>query len=78
MDNTNRDPHKPKISEKTAKLAAQKRAKMHGNQNITIVELLLTPAQNTEPLERIKQEKAEKEVEECTFKPKTLHYNSGA
>lgn len=78
VDNSARDTHKPKISEKTAKLAAQKRAKVHGKQNISIVELLLTPAQNQEPLEKIKNEKSEKEVEECTFKPKTLHYNSGA
>jgi hypothetical protein len=46
VDVAHRDPHKPTLSEKTNKLAMKKRQKMYGNNNVTIVEVLLHPTQD--------------------------------
>ena len=74
-----RDAHKPTISDKTNAMAMRKRQKMLGeNTNVTIVELLLQPTEKNEHLEKQRSDKKKKEEEECTFKPKTLTYHSGA
>jgi hypothetical protein len=75
-----RDAHKPVLSEKTQAMALKKRQKMLGEKkdNVTIVELLLHNNDKNDYLEKQRQEKEQKTLEECTFKPKTLTYHSGA
>lgn len=68
---------KPKISEKTAKLAENKRRKLLGNRgNASLVEILLIPKNNEAALVQKRKQLEEKEVEGCTFAPKTLNYHS--
>jgi hypothetical protein len=67
---------KPQISDKTNKLAENRRKKMlgEGNENVSLVQILLIPKHNEEQMEARRKELMEKEVDGCTFKPKTLDY----
>lgn len=78
VDIASRDAHKPNISEKSQQLAMKKRQKMLGNKNVTLVEVLLHQTETQDYLEQVRKEKEQKVNEECTFKPKTLTYHSGA
>lgn len=45
-------------------------------ENVSLVEILLIPKHNEEELEIKRKHKYEKELEDCTFAPKTLDYQS--
>lgn len=76
-----RGSYQPKISEKTAKYAQQKRQKMMAEKggNVTLVEILLHPASKGKEWQEQQQKiKESKQQEECTFKPQTINYQGGA
>ena len=69
---------KPQISDKTSKLAENKRKKLLGDKPVTSqIEIFLLPKHNEAELEEKRKMLHERQVDGCTFKPKTLDYNSG-
>lgn len=73
-----RDPHKPTISQKSHALAEKKRKEKHGDkQNVNIVDILLTPIQQTDPdwIESQRKQLDDKHHDGCTFRPQTLDYS---
>ena len=70
---------KPQISNKTAKLAENHRRKLFGDKPITnSVEIFLQPKLNQAELEEKRKFLNEKQIEGCSFRPKTLDYNIGS
>lgn len=70
---------KPEISEKTAKLAEAKRMKLFGAANlasVSKVEIFLQPKTSQAKIEAKQKAQIERELEDCTFSPQTLNYNS--
>jgi len=67
--------NKPVISEKTNRLAQKKRKDLHG-ENVSLVEILLIPKHNEQNLEEKRKQLQDREVEGCTFAPKTLNYKN--
>lgn len=69
---------KPYISNKSAQLAENKRRKMLGERahNANLVEILLIPKHNEAYLEEQRKALHDKEVDGCTFAPKTIDYSS--
>jgi hypothetical protein len=61
---------KPQISDKTSKLADNKRKRLLGDRpNASLVEILLIPKHNEQELEEKRKQLKDREVEGCTFKP---------
>lgn len=65
---------KPEISEKTAKLADKKRAKLLGKDvsQVTKVDIFLLPKLDQSKIDAKKKELEDRELVECTFAPVTL------
>ena len=67
------------ISDKTSKLAENKRKKLLGDREVTNqVEIFLLPKHNEAELEERRKLQEERQVEGCTFRPKTLDYHTTA
>jgi hypothetical protein len=67
------------VSEKSAKLAENKRKKLLGDrQGASLVEILLIPKHNESKLDEQRKQQKDKEVEGCTFTPQTLKYQGSA
>ena len=70
---------KPQISNKSQKLAENHRRKVFGDKPITnSVEIFLQPKHNQSELDEKKRFLKEKQLEGCSFRPKTLDYDQGA
>lgn len=68
---------RPEISQKTAKLASIKRAKLLEGKDasqVKSVDIFLIPKVDQTKIEAKKKQLEDREVQDCTFAPKTLNY----